>query len=188
MAGSGACAAATSLPRMSRSPSATGARPPLGRRGAPGRCLKLRRRETSPQSGEVIPLGQQRTPTPTGNLPYPLPCCARVARGGGVTPEGLTGGGRRRAVGRTRDGLAYLWVEVLGRSGRHLAQALHIRPGSVYKGVRRAHEEGEHWRNVAGIYRRDTPLPGSVWVPTLWCGLQDNRDPEPGERAAPPKA
>jgi hypothetical protein len=53
-------------------------------------------------------------------------------------------------------GFAYLWVEVLGRSGRHLAQALHIRPGSVYKGARRGREEGAHWRNVAGIYQKAT--------------------------------
>jgi len=32
------------------------------------------------------------------------------------------------------------------------------------------------------------PLPGSVWVPTIWWGLQDTLDPEPGECAAPPKA
>ncbi|MBI4842364.1 MAG: transposase [candidate division NC10 bacterium] len=76
---------------------------------------------------------------------------AKVARAGGVTPEALMGGGRRRDVGRARDALAYLWVEVLGRSGRQLAQELHIRPESVYKGARRGREEGEWWRGVGGV-------------------------------------
>ncbi len=76
---------------------------------------------------------------------------ARVARAGGVTPEALAGGGRRRDVGRARDGLAYLWVEVLGRSGRQLAWELHIRPESVYKGARRGRDKREPWRRIAGV-------------------------------------
>jgi len=38
-------------------------------------------------------------------------------------------------VARTlvRDGLAYLWLEVLGRSGWALARALRLTPESVYR-------------------------------------------------------
>jgi hypothetical protein len=51
--------------------------------------------------------------------------------------EALTGGGRSRHVARARDGLAYLWVEVLGRSGQDLARALALHPVSVYRAARR---------------------------------------------------
>lgn len=81
------------------------------------------------------------------NLPTLL---QEVARRGEVTPEALVGGGRRRDVCRARDGLAYLWVEVLGRSGRQLAQELRIRPESVYKAARRGQREQERWRKVVG--------------------------------------
>lgn len=58
------------------------------------------------------------------------------------------GGGRRRDVCRARDGLAYLWVEVLERSERELAQELGIRPESVYKGARRGEKERTRWQHV----------------------------------------
>ncbi len=78
-----------------------------------------------------------------------LPMLIReVARAGGVTREALVGGGRRREVSRARDGLAYIWVEILGRSGRQLAQQLRIRPESVYKGARRGREEQALWRRT----------------------------------------
>lgn len=65
-------------------------------------------------------------------------------------PEALVGGGRRRDVCRAREGLAYLWVEVLGRSGHQLAQEVRIRPESVYKGARRGQRKRERWRHVVG--------------------------------------
>jgi chromosomal replication initiation ATPase DnaA len=74
----------------------------------------------------------------------------KVARVAQVTPEALVGGGRRRDVCRARDGLAYLWVTVLGRSGRQLAQELGIRPESVYKGARRGQQAQARWRHVMG--------------------------------------
>jgi len=74
----------------------------------------------------------------------------KVARIGHVMPEALVGGGRRRDVCRAREGLAYLWVEVLGRSGHQLAQEVRIRPESVYKGARRGQRKRERWRHVVG--------------------------------------
>ncbi len=74
-----------------------------------------------------------------------------IARAGGVTREALVGTGRRREVSRARDGLAYIWVEVLGHSGRQLARQLRIRPESVYKGARRGREEQAHWRRTVGL-------------------------------------
>jgi len=66
----------------------------------------------------------------------------RVAAAAGVAPTALTGGGRTRPLSRWRDSLAYLWVEVLGRSGRALAQALGLSPVSVYRAARRGRERG----------------------------------------------
>ena len=57
----------------------------------------------------------------------------QVCQAEGVRAEELTRGGRRAAVSRVREGIAYLGVEWLGRSGRQVAQALGVRPESVYK-------------------------------------------------------
>ena len=70
----------------------------------------------------------------------------KAARIGKITPQALLGGGRRRNVSHARDGLAYLWVEVLGRSGRQLAEELRIRPESIYKAARRGEKEQRRWR------------------------------------------
>ncbi len=70
---------------------------------------------------------------------------------GKITPEALLGGGRRRDVSHARDGLAYLWVGVLGRSGREVAQELRIRPESIYKGARRGEKEQQRWRRALGV-------------------------------------
>lgn len=69
----------------------------------------------------------------------------RVARATGMPGDALTGGGRGRALTRVRDGLAYLWVEVLGRSGQALAQALRLAPASVYRAARRGRVHREEW-------------------------------------------
>ncbi len=73
---------------------------------------------------------------------------ARVCRAGRVRSEELGGGGRRAVVSRVREGVAYLWVEWLGRSGRQVAQVLGIRPESVYKAARRGQQEAKRWRQV----------------------------------------
>jgi REP element-mobilizing transposase RayT len=74
----------------------------------------------------------------------------RVSAAAGVAPTALTGGGRTRAVTRVRDGLAYLWVEVLGRSGRALAEALGLQPMSVYRAARRGRVHRAEWARVVG--------------------------------------
>jgi chromosomal replication initiation ATPase DnaA len=69
----------------------------------------------------------------------------RVAAAVGVPPTALTGGGRSRAVARARDGLAYLWIEVLGRSGADLARALALHAASVYRAARRGRAHRATW-------------------------------------------
>ncbi len=70
------------------------------------------------------------------------PRVARVCRHVGIRPEQLRQGSRRSAVSRARDGIAYLWVEVLGHPGRPLAPILGIRPQAVYHAV----GQGRHAR------------------------------------------
>ncbi len=65
-----------------------------------------------------------------------------------ITREAITGGGRLPAVSRAREGLAYLWVECLGRSGRQLAQTIGLRPESVYKAARRGAREHGRWQRL----------------------------------------
>jgi putative transposase len=74
----------------------------------------------------------------------------RVAGAAKVTIEGLLGGGRRREVAKAREGLAYLWVEVLGRSGRALGRELGVRPESVLREARRGRDERIRWDRLLG--------------------------------------
>jgi REP element-mobilizing transposase RayT len=72
----------------------------------------------------------------------------KVCQAERLTPGVLLGGGRRKEICRAREGLAYLWVEYLGRSGRQIAQELGIRPESVYKAARRGRNEQERWKRL----------------------------------------
>ena len=73
---------------------------------------------------------------------------AQVAEASQLLPEALSGGGRSRAITHARDGVAYLWVEVLGRSARELARALQLQPFSVCRAVQRGRAERESWWRV----------------------------------------
>ncbi len=72
----------------------------------------------------------------------------KVCRSVGVTPEALAGGGRLADVCRAREGIAYWWIECLGRNGRQLVPALGIRSASVYKAAQRGREGQARWRRV----------------------------------------
>jgi REP element-mobilizing transposase RayT len=69
----------------------------------------------------------------------------RMATAAETPADALTGGGRGRALVRVRDGLAYLWVELLGRSGQALAQALRLAPASIYRAARRGRAQRGEW-------------------------------------------
>jgi REP element-mobilizing transposase RayT len=73
---------------------------------------------------------------------------ARVCRQVGIRPEQLGAGSRQTAVSRARDGIAYLWVEVLGHPGRPLAPVLGVRPQAVYQAVARGREVGAAWERL----------------------------------------
>ncbi len=72
----------------------------------------------------------------------------RVCQVERVRVESVDGGGRRAELCRVREGIAYLWVEWLGRSGRQLAVPLGVRPESVYRAARRGNLDGERWRRL----------------------------------------
>jgi len=74
-----------------------------------------------------------------------------VSRETGAREEALCGTGRGSAVCRAREGLAYVWVERLGQSGRKLAEVLTIRPESVYKAAKRGMADKERWEKLAGL-------------------------------------
>ena len=85
---------------------------------------------------------QQRAPRPGLALPALL---HRVGTALGVSPAALRGGGRRPALCRAREGIAYLWIEAWGHSGRQLAALLGVRPQSVYAAARRGREARARW-------------------------------------------
>jgi hypothetical protein len=59
---------------------------------------------------------------------------ARVCKSLAIAPAALVArGGRTARVRRAQEGIAYLWVTVLGHAGRPLAAALGIRPQNVYR-------------------------------------------------------
>jgi chromosomal replication initiation ATPase DnaA len=73
---------------------------------------------------------------------------ARVCRHVGVPPVALAGGGRTPSLTRARAGMAYLWVEVLGRSGRALAPTLGVHPSAIPKAARRGALAAAEWSTL----------------------------------------
>ena len=71
-----------------------------------------------------------------------------VCRHVGIPPAALQAGSRRRDVARARDGIAYLWLEVWGQSGRAVAEALGVRPQSIYRAAQRGRKERHEWEGI----------------------------------------
>jgi hypothetical protein len=86
------------------------------------------------------------TPTPSRISLEAL--ITRVCRHVGLPPTALAGGGRTSALTRTRGEITYLWVEVLGRSGRALAPALGVHPSAIPKAARRGARAAAEWRRL----------------------------------------
>lgn len=74
---------------------------------------------------------------------------AAVCRHVGVLPAALRAGSRRRDVARARDGIAYLWLEVWGQSGRAVAESLGVRPQSIYRAAQKGRKERGEWERIA---------------------------------------
>jgi hypothetical protein len=73
---------------------------------------------------------------------------AGVCQSVGLTPTQLAGGGRNPAAVDARAGIAYLWVEVLGRAGRPLAPLLGVRPAAIPKAAQRGAATAPRWRTL----------------------------------------
>ena len=71
-----------------------------------------------------------------------------VCRHVGIPPATLQAGSRRRDVARARDGIAYLWLEVWGQSGRAVAEALGVRPQSIYRAAQKGRKERHEWEGI----------------------------------------
>jgi len=81
----------------------------------------------------------------------PLPdLISRVCAATGSHPSALRQGSRRPAIARAREGIAYLALEVEGYSGRAVAEALGVRPPSVYKAAGRGRVARTRWDRVLG--------------------------------------
>ncbi|HSB81791.1 MAG TPA: hypothetical protein VLM91_23680 [Candidatus Methylomirabilis sp.] len=90
------------------------------------------------------------TPKAAARSPTLDALVARVCRQVGVAPDHLREGSRRVAVSRARDGIAYLWTEVLGHPGRPLAPVLGVRPQAVYQAVARGRNARVTWEPLLG--------------------------------------
>jgi REP element-mobilizing transposase RayT len=73
---------------------------------------------------------------------------ARVCAATGSRPSALRQGSRRQLVARAREGIAYLALGVEGYSGRAVAEALGVRPPSVYKAAERGRAAHTRWDRV----------------------------------------
>jgi REP element-mobilizing transposase RayT len=84
-------------------------------------------------------------------VPYGLPLTAlmhRVCQHVGVTEEQCAGGGRQRSVTRAREGVAYIWCALWGRSGMALAKTLGVKAQSVYRAALRGRRDRTEWERV----------------------------------------
>jgi len=73
---------------------------------------------------------------------------ARVCDSLGIAPPALVAGGRTARVSRAREGIAYLWVTVLGHAARPLAAPLGIRPQNVYRAAAQGAAAAATWQRI----------------------------------------
>jgi putative transposase len=69
----------------------------------------------------------------------------RVCRDTGITPDELIASNRPRGVTRAREGIAFLWIVYLRRSGHELAARLNVAPSSAYRCAQRGEQSRERW-------------------------------------------
>ncbi len=67
--------------------------------------------------------------------------CDRVK----VSADSLGGGGKDRKVALAREGVSYLWVKGLGRSGGELARETAMKPVTIYHAAKRGEIRAADW-------------------------------------------
>jgi hypothetical protein len=85
---------------------------------------------------------ERRSSAPVPALSYLTNVVCLACR---VSPAALREPRRARVLSEARQGLAYLWVEFFGRSGRELASHVAMSPQSVYKAAKRGREQRQRW-------------------------------------------
>ena len=65
-----------------------------------------------------------------------------------VSIESISTPGRTRPVSKAREGLAYLWIEFFGQSGRRLAADLGLKAQALYKAASRGRAERDRWARL----------------------------------------
>ena len=78
----------------------------------------------------------------------------RVCRAVGIAPAALKSGSTNRKCCLARDGLAFLWMEMIGGSARALVEEAGIARGAVYRCVRRGRARAAEWKRLLN----DLPL------------------------------
>ena len=68
-----------------------------------------------------------------------------VCRAVAISRANLLHPTRTRARSRAREGIAFLWICYLGRSGHELAARLGMAPVSAYRSAKRGEREGPEW-------------------------------------------
>jgi putative transposase len=72
----------------------------------------------------------------------------RICRALQLDPEWLRAGSRKMGARQAREGIAYLWVEAGGRSGRKLAPLVGVSSQAIYKAAARGRTHGEQWQQL----------------------------------------
>jgi REP element-mobilizing transposase RayT len=96
---------------------------------------------------ELLKHVESRTPHRPKQIPLAI-LIRRVCAAVGIRSEALTASGRRPAVSRAREGIAYLWTEILGQNGRRLASPLGVQPPAVYKAAQRGSKTRTRWERL----------------------------------------
>jgi chromosomal replication initiation ATPase DnaA len=74
----------------------------------------------------------------------------RVCDHVGLRPESLQGSGRRGVLARARQGIAYLWIEIYGQSGRPLAEHFGVQLSAVHRAAKRGYARRKEWERLVG--------------------------------------
>jgi REP element-mobilizing transposase RayT len=69
----------------------------------------------------------------------------------GICPESLRGSGRRDAVARAREVIAYLWIEWYGQSGRPLAEHFGVQLSAVHRAAKRGGAAAKEWESLLAV-------------------------------------
>lgn len=90
-------------------------------------------------------VGEKRAPLDLDRL------IERVCAFTGTSREALGASGRSDSVCRAREGVAFLWIDCLGGSGRRLALKLGLAPMSVYDAAKRGRRFARKWRRLLAV-------------------------------------